>query len=277
MKTFKLIIAVLLAAMMVAPTTMYAQKKEKKEKNFEWVMPKLSGNKDFDGYLYACDSLWTKMEQYQENITSYQLKEDTLKASDGKIYILSHMENISGKLMTKGAANWQLAESATAGLSIIANSMQISTQTAAATLALPSLGFKALSYGKYVKAGPLIVGKAGKEIKELVLRRKEQMKKWKDMKANNVDPSVLGVTLNDNVLSNLQKSYFIKVLKPEDTGYEETVTFWANKSDEEITASVNDIIVGIDAKTVLPEEAGKTIDEVKDMDDEELLKDSEAA
>lgn len=278
MKKITFILVALLAILMVVPTTVYAQKKkkEKKEKKkFEWVMPKTSGNKNFDDYLYACDSLWTKMGLYQENITSYQLKEDTIKGADSKIYILSHMENAGGELMTKGAANWQLAESVLAGVSILTNSMQITAQTASATTALPSLGLKAFSYGKYVKAGPLIVGKAGKEIKELVLKRKEQMKKWKDMKNKNVDPSSLGLTLNDNVLSNLQKSYFIKEFKPEDTGYDETVTLWANKTDEEIMANVNDIITGIDAKTVLPEEAGKTLDEVQDMDDEELLKDSQ--
>ncbi|MCI1647163.1 MAG: hypothetical protein LKI39_02385 [Bacteroides sp.] len=277
MKKITFAVVVLLTILMVVPTTMYAQKKKKEKKKFEWVMPTASGNKDFDDYLYACDSLWTKMGLYQESITSYQLREDTIKTADSKIYILSHMENADGKLMTKGAANWQLAESVLAGVSILTNSMQITAQTASATAALPSLGLKAFSYGKYVKAGPLIVGKAGKEIKELVLKRKEQMKKWKDMKNKNVDPSSLGLTLNDNVLSNIQKSYFIKEFKPEDTGYDETVTLWANKTDEEITASVNDIITGIDAKTVLPEEAGKTLDEVKDMDDDELLKDSQGA
>ena len=59
----------------VLPVEIYA-KKEKKP--YQWEMPKkLSGVKEMDEYLLACDTLWNKIQAYKDSITFFHL--DTLK------------------------------------------------------------------------------------------------------------------------------------------------------------------------------------------------------
>lgn len=238
MRNLKCFMLCLLAALLVMPASVNGQEKKKKKKKqkkeFVWDWDKKkSGNEDVDSYLMACDSLWTKMSQYQENITAYEMKEDTLLVGDD-FYQVLHMENAEGKLLTKGAVNWQLVESVSTGLMIVANSVQIGTQTATATLALPKLGLSAFSYGKYVKAGPLIIAKAGKEIKDIVLMRKEQMSKWKSMKEAAVDPRILNLNLDEASLKKMEKCFFVRKIEEKETGYDEVKTQYSQRPKEEI-------------------------------------------
>ena len=273
MKKLNCMLAVLLAVLVMVPTSMNAQdnkKKKKAKKEFVWDWDHVkSGNKDVDEYLMACDTLWNNITQYQENITAYEYKEDTLKWGD-KYYIMAWMQTKDNALLTKGAANWQLVESVTSGIGIVTSSVQIAAQTATATMALPSLGLKAFSYGKYVKAGPMIIGKAGKEIKEIVVLRKEQMNKWKAMRQDAIDPAILFPDMDPALLDKLSKSYFIKELKPEEAGYDEIKTIMEQKSSEELTQDKKDFTDGVEAKTVLPEMAGKTLND----DDDAFMKEA---
>lgn len=273
MKKLNCMLAALLAVLVMMPTSMNAQdnkKKKKAKKEFVWDWDHVkSGNKDVDDYLMACDTLWNDITQYQENITAYEYKEDTLKLDD-KYYIIAWMQTKDNALLTKAAANWQLVESVTSGISIVTSSVQIAAQTATATMALPSLGLKAFSYGKYVKAGPMIIGKAGKEIKEIVLLRKEQMNKWKAMRQDAIDPATLFPDMDPALLDKLSKSYFIKELKPEEAGYDEIKTIMEQKSPEEWTQDCQDFTDGVEAKTVLPEMAGKTLND----DDDAFMKEA---
>lgn len=273
MKKLNCMLAALLAVLVMMPTSMNAQdnkKKKKAKKEFVWDWDHVkSGNKDVDDYLMACDTLWNDITQYQENITAYEFKEDTLKLDD-KYYIIAWMQTKDNALLTKAAANWQLVESITSGISIVTSSVQIAAQTATATMALPSLGLKAFSYGKYVKAGPMIIGKAGKEIKEIVLLRKEQMNKWKAMRQDAIDPATLFPDMDPALLDKLSKSYFIKELKPEEAGYDEIKTIMEQKSPEEWTQKYNDFVNDEAAKTVLPEMAGKTLND----DDDAFMKEA---
>lgn len=273
MKKLNCMLAALLAVLVMVPTSMNAQdnkKKKKAKKEFVWDWDHVkSGNKDVDEYLMACDTLWNNITQYQENITAYEYKEDTLKLDD-KYYIMAWMQTKDNALLTKAAANWQLVESVTSGIGIVTSSVQIAAQTATATMALPSLGLKAFSYGKYVKAGPMIIGKAGKEIKEIVVLRKEQMNKWKAMRQDAIDPAILFPDMDPALLDKLSKSYFIKELKPEEAGYDEIKTIMEQKSSEELTQDKKDFTDGVEAKTVLPEMAGKTLND----DDDAFMKEA---
>lgn len=267
MKKLNYLLMALLAVLVVMPISTNAQsnkkkKKAKKEFVWDWNHEK-SGNEDVDAYLMACDTLWNDITQYQENITAYEFKEDTFKLGD-KYYVQAWMQTKDNALLTKAAANWQLVESVTSGISIVANSVQIAAQTASATMALPSLGLKAFSYGKYVKAGPIIIGKAGKEIKEIVVLRKEQMNKWKAMRKDAIDPATLFPDMDPALLEKLSKSYFIKELKPEEAGYDEIKTVMEQKSPEELAQDQKDWLAALEAKTELPEDAQKTL---KDDDD----------
>lgn len=273
MKKITSLSILLLAALMLMPSSMNAQDKKKKKakKEFVWDWDKkTSGNETVDAYLMACDTLWNDITQYQENITAYEFKEDTFKLGD-KYYIQTWMQTKDNALLTKGAANWQLVESVASGVEIVANSVSIGAQTASATLALPSLGFKALSYAKYVKAGPVIIGKAGKEIKEIVVLRKEQMRKWKAVRKDAIDPATLFPDMDPALLKKLSKSYFIKELKPEETGYDEVKTMMEQKSPEELAQAQKDWLADLEAKTELPEDAQKTLND----DDDAFMKEAE--
>ena len=76
----------------------------------------------------------------------------------------------------------QYADIILSGASIILDAVNITTKTASATLELPSLGLKALSYAKYVKAGPKMVSYAGKELKEINDKCKQQRKEIRAFK-----------------------------------------------------------------------------------------------
>ena len=273
MKKLNCMLAALLAVLVMMPASMNAQnnkKKKKAKKEFVWDWDHVkSGNEDVDEYLLACDTLWNDITQYQENITAYEFKEDTFKLGD-KYYVMAWMQTKDNALLTKSAANWQLVESITSGVSIVANSVQIAAQTATATISLPSLGLKALSYGKYVKAGPIIIGKAGKEIKEIVLLRKEQMKKWKAMRQDAIEPATLFPDMDPNLLNKLSKSYFIKELKPEEAGYDEIKTIMEQKSPEELAQDQKEWLAALEAKTELPEDAQKTLND----DDDAFMKEA---
>lgn len=266
MKKIMIAFVALLAALMVAPNSLNAQekKKEKKKKEVKWEWDgKKSGNETFDSYLMACDSLWTKIQGYQEATTTYTYKEDTLKI-DGKIYLIAHMEDVNKNLLSTAMANWQFVETTTNGACIVLNGAQISVQTASATMALPSLGLSALSFGKYIKAGPQIVGMAINEIKDLAAVRRIQMRRWNDMKKNAVDPTVLKLDLDEKGLKIFKKCYFAKELKEEDKEYQEIKTVMEQKNQEQLDRDAANVCQDMANGTILPEDNSKSLDNISD-------------
>lgn len=262
MKTLNKIVLTLLAILLIAPICVNAKddkKKKKEKKAYEWKMPEeLSGNETIDTYLLTCDTLWTKVQSYAEGMTTYIYKTDTLRNVNGADYVMAHMENAEGQYLTKAATNWQFVEAITIGAEIVLDATNIGLQTASATMALPELGLKALSYGKYVKAGPKIIEKAGTEIKELATLRRVQYQGWKEMKTNAIDPATLNIW-NEEQLENLKKCCFIKKL---DTTTERELT-----AEE---AAAQEALLG--ALTIEPaaEIEGQILDQ--DISDEELDK-----
>lgn len=270
MKTNKILFAVLaaLCALMLLPDNAFAQdkKSKKKKKEFKWEWDgKKSGNKEVDGYLMACDSLWGKIQSYQEDIASYKYMEDTIPIN-GVPYIVISMEDANHNKLTTGMANWQMVHSLMNGVSIVANSVQIGAQTISATAALPQLGFGALSYAKYVTAGPQIIAMAGNEIKDIVNMRKSQMKKWKSIKENAVDPATLNLGLDEAALKKFQKCYFIQKMEVEDPMYATVTETYSKKTEEELKADSGAFVQNEINKTTLPEDSEKlkeqTIDEL---------------
>lgn len=259
MKTLSKVMIALMAMLMMVPMGVTAQKKEKKKKEkkaYEWKMPEqLSGDATIDEYLLSCDTLWNKVQSYTENMTTYIYKVDTLWNVNGAHYIMAHMETTGGQYLTRSAANWQLVEAITTGAEIVLDATNIGLQTASATMSLPNLGLKALSYAKYVKAGPNIIAKAGKEIKELASFRRSQWQSWKAMKTDAVDASTLGLW-NEEQLKALEKCCFIKKL---DTTTARELTPEELAAQEQLTGGLN--------ITVAPEVEGQTLDnEPDDLD-----------
>ena len=256
MKTITKVMIAIMAMLVLNPMGVTAQKKKKEKKAYQWEMPaELSGDQTVDTYLLSCDTLWNKVQLYTENMTTYIYKVDTLWNVNGAHYIMAHMETADGQYLTRSAANWQLVEAITTGADIVLDATNIGLQTANATMALPNLGLKAISYAKYVKAGPNIIAKAGKEIKELASFRRSQWQSWKAMKINAVDASTLGLW-NEEQLKALEKCCFIKVL---DTTTARELTPEELAAQEQLTGSLN--------ITVAPEEEGKTLDnEPDDLD-----------
>lgn len=75
------------------------------------------------------------------------------------------------------------------GTDIVLDAANITLMTATATLSLTENPLLAFSYGKYLKAGPKIVGLAYNEVKEIVNRTKEQMRTMKEIHKSKVDKS----------------------------------------------------------------------------------------
>ena len=258
MKNLTKLMIALLAILVVLPAGLGAntldKKKDKKKKPFKWELPAtLSGNKDVDEYLLSCDTLWTRIQSYTENMTTYEYKEDTLWNINGSNYVVAHMENDKGEYLTRGAVNWQLVEAVTTGVNIVLDATNLGLQTALATASLPSLGLKAISFAKYIKAGPVIIGKGGKEIKELATLRRSQYQSWKALKKGAIDAETLGIW-NEKQLADLKKCCFVKKL---DITTSRELTDAEKAAQEKLTGSL-DI-------TVAPELEGQSLD--KDMED----------
>jgi len=248
-KTLIAILAVLVMAPMGAEAK--KEKKRKERKEYEWKMPdKLSGNAVVDEYLLSCDTLWNDIQKYNESMTTYEFKSDTF-AVNGDIYIMSHMENAQGQYLTRAAANWQLFEAVTLGVSIVADGVLIGLQTANATLELPNLGLGALSYARYVKAGPNIIRLAGEEIKELASIRRGHWQQWKAMKEGAIDAKSLGIWTPEQA-EVLQKSCFIKKYEGDTALISEEVT--KQKAEQLIAQEI----------ALAPEDEAKKLEELPD-------------
>lgn len=267
--------AILLIGMLVAlPMTADAAKKEKKEKKpYEWTWNgEKSGNADIDAYLIGVDTLWRNMKVLHEQWEMYQYKEDTI-AVNGKYYIIAHMEDSSGKYVTRGTVNWQLANTITESVGIVGNSTVIALQTATATLSLPQLGLKGLSYAKYVKGGPNVIALSAKEMKAIWKIAVQQAKRWNGMKKDAIDPESIGYDIPDNQKEVYRKCCYIKELKETDPEYQEVKKVMSAKTEEQLKAESEKYRASMETVEMLPEDKSKSVDQLDDAGLDEFAKD----
>ena len=140
-----------------------AKKKEKKEKEpyvWDWDGTR-TGNADFDSYLIEVTKIWNEIEEYERSYGSYTYQTDTLVINN-EYYLLAYMVDANNNLVSRSQVNWQIANSVLASTNIVLDATNASLMTATATLALPSLGLNALVFGKYIKGGPMVIGKGMK-------------------------------------------------------------------------------------------------------------------
>lgn len=261
MKTTICKFAMLLLAMLVAmPSEINAAKEKKEKKPYEWNWDKkLSGNKGVDDYLLAVDSIWYKMKDLNMAMERYEYKEDTIM-KNGKIYVAAHMEDPEGNYVTRGTVNWQFAQTTTLSADIVLEATQIALQTATATMSLPSLGMGALTYGKYVKAGPKVLGMATTGIKDIWHVAVAQAKRWNKMKKESVDPTAVWGELTDKQKEVCNKCLYIReVNDPEEFKTIEKI-LRANKSQEQLDAEAEAYTNELANANVSEEEKGKTLD-----------------
>ena len=192
----KKIITLILCAVamgMNMPQTAQAAKKPKKEsKPYEWKMPALTGNKDFDEYLLKCDTIYGRITNYCENITFYQMRPIvvTENGQEGEEEIERQWCMVDTTTQTLRSSSMAFKQNLDLILSypaIIMDMSGLAVHTTSATAALPSLGLKSVSYAKHLKAGPKMIAEGGKEMKQIYKAARTQAKQIKDLKAGKVD------------------------------------------------------------------------------------------
>lgn len=193
MKKLEKIASFLMIAMLLLPCGMQAQKKEKKEKkekkSFVWELPALTENKDFDTYLLTCDTLYTRIQAYNDSIVYYKVvQSDTGQKDDAgqPLYQYAIVDD-EGNARNTGRALLQYTDFILTGTNIALDCTNLTLLTTLATTALPSLGLNAFSYAKYLKAGPKIVGMGAKEIGEITRSCKTQAKAIRSLKKSSTN------------------------------------------------------------------------------------------
>lgn len=187
-KLFTLIACAIAMGMMMPSTAFAGKKKEKKEKKpYEWVMPELTGNESFDEYLLKCDTMYNQIRSYCDSIVFYEIAEITVIDENGEKDIKYQVVDEAGNLRSSNLAFKQNLDLVMAYPEIALDMTSMAAYTASATAALPSLGLNALSYGKYVKAGPKIIGMGGSEMKKIYKKARAQAKQIKALKAGKID------------------------------------------------------------------------------------------
>ena len=181
-------------------------KKEKVPYVWDWDGT-LSGNETFDDYLLNLDTIWNNIQEYQNMFGKYTYKQDTVMINE-KYYIMAYMTDTLGNKVTRGQTNWQIANSILASTNIVLDATLASVLTATAALALPSLGMNAFFFGKYMKAGPMIIAKGMKEIGNVAKLNKQISRQWKAAKEGALDPVELG--FSEKAARNMNKVCYIK-------------------------------------------------------------------
>lgn len=163
------------------------EKKKKEKKAYEWVMPKLSGVEGLDDYLLKCDSMNTSIKKYSEDITFYELAKIAVKDENGEVDYQYCMVDSAGNLRGANKAFAQNMDIIMAYPGLVLDMTNLTLATATATTALAGSPLVAISYGKYLKAGPLLVGRAGKEMKIIYQKARAQAQLIKALKSGQTD------------------------------------------------------------------------------------------
>ena len=248
-------------------------KKDKKKKEIKWDWDGTrSGNSTVDNYLVEIDNTYRKIQQYKETMDNYQMMGDTININ-GKYYAIAYMLNAQNELVTRGQVNWQCANAVADGMNIVLDITNAQLLTVDATLALPELGLKAISFGKYVKGGAAVFAQGIKEIKAIRGTWVANSKKWKSLKNGAIqDPASLNY-FDEAALKKLNKCCYIKEILPEDADYTAIVESKKAKSEEELKADADAFAQQFAQYNMAPEDASKSLD---DISDEELEKELNA-
>jgi hypothetical protein len=236
--------------------------KEKKKYEWNWDGTK-SGNEDFDEYLLKVDTLWNKIKTYHETLDKFTYKEDTLSV-DGKYYVVAYMTTDEGQYVTRSTVNWQFSEAILQSSQIVLDATDAALLTTSATMALPSLGLNALSFGKYLKGGPVVIGRGTGEMKTVWSLRKQQAKRWKAMKEDAVDPSTLSLNLTESQVKLLNKCAFIKEYNETSDDYQMISEVQKNKTEEQLQAERDAFANSLASAIILPEDEAKMLDDISD-------------
>lgn len=214
-----------LGLIMPAQASTLTDKKEKKEKKkkekkpYVWEMPALTGNKDFDDYLKLCDDLNNKIVSYSENIVFYEVAEVHVIDESGEKDIQYHVVDSAGNLRSANKAYQQNFDLITAYPLIALDMTNLGLASTNASLALTDLGLNAISYGKYLKAGPILIGRGGKEMKEIYKRARNQAKQIKALKEGKIDDiKALNAEINASDVEAGTAS--IRVIEKQKTNYD---------------------------------------------------------
>lgn len=163
-------------------------KKEKKEKKpYVWAMPKLTGVKEVDEYLLQCDSMNTRIKRYSEDITFYEVAEIHVIDENGEQDIQYCVVDSAGNVRSSNLALLQNLDIVFAYPLLALDATNLTLSTTNATLALGNAPLLALSHGKYLKAGPILAGRALKEMKVIYKKARAQAKQIKALKAGKID------------------------------------------------------------------------------------------
>lgn len=229
----------IVALSMIIPQEANAQKKKKEKKPFVWVLPELTGNDSFDEYLLKCDTLNTRIHQYCDNITFYEVAEIHVIDENGEKEINYHVVDSLGNLRSSNKAFIQNLNLILAYPSLASEMALMAACTASATTALPSLGLKAMSYGKYLKAGPKIIEKGGVEMKKIYKKARTQAKQIKALKAGKID-DVKALNAEINTSDMEAGTATMRVIEMQKTDYEAEFSK-ITKEDEENPVTQDDI------------------------------------
>lgn len=248
----------------------YAGKKDNKEKKglkWEWDGTK-SGDKTIDDYLDSIDVAYKRVQEYKNTMGDFKMKTDTLKIN-GKYYLMAHMEDSEGKLVSRARVNWQCAEAYAQGGLLVLEMTNAGLGSALALTALPNLGLKAVKFAKYVKGGPAVISEGVKSIKAIRGQWIKNSTTWKEMKAGHIDAATIQYDgFTPEVLKKLDKCYYIHEITEESPEYQETVNYFKDKSEEDIKKDAEAKAQEIANSTLLPDEKTKQLEETPDLDKE---------
>ena len=139
--------------------------------------------------------------------------------------------------------------------------------TASASLALPTMDFvSAAAYAKYVKGGPMVIGKGMNEMKNMNDANKANKASWKAMKNGAIDPATLGV-FSDEAVKKMKKCCRIKPIMDTDPEYTTVMEVTKQKTEQEIQQDLSRTNDKWESTVVLPEDANQSLDNTDDWSD----------
>lgn len=266
----KILLLALALLSMCCQTGIAADKesKGKKAMKWNWDGKTFSGNDKIDNYLKTIDTLYNKVQLYNETMDSYQLTTQEFELN-GKKYELAYMLDDKGQIVTRGTVNWQCVQAVLQATGITLDMTNASLLSANAALELPHLGLKALKFAKYVKGGPAVISAGTKEIKDVRKKWIKNSRKWKDMKVDAIkDPKSIGYTgMTAELAQKLNKCCYIKEIK------EFSETKQVDKSETSVITDASTAFNAIANAQQAEEDKRKSDEKMEGFDD--LLKEDD--
>lgn len=243
-------------------------KKEKKVMKWNWDGKTLSGNDKIDTYIKTIDTLYNRVQIYNEVMDSYEMKTEEFLCN-GKKYEVAYMLDGEGKMITRGTVNWQCVQAVMQATGIVLDMTNASLMSANAAMELPNLGLNALKFAKYVKGGPAVISAGTKGIKDVRKKWVKNSRKWKDMKVDAIkDPKTIGYEgMDENLVQKLNKCCYIKEIK------EFSETKEVGKSESVVISDANTVFSAIANAQQAEEDKRKSNEKMEGFDD--LLKDED--